>query len=158
MLPAACLSAFAIPLVVWPLATPRAGLGPDLPYLVLFGTAQFGFGLLLLTLGTRLISATRSALIGALETPLAPVWVWLAFRETPSLMTCIGGAIVLAAVAADVVLNKPSRNGTNAPASRSRLVIRPESRGVRRLDLSYLPPHWRRMLALGTAPQQGRPR
>jgi drug/metabolite transporter (DMT)-like permease len=105
MLPAACLSAFALALVVLPLATPRAGLGPDLPYLVLFGTVQFGLGLLLLTLGTRLISATQSALIGSLETPLAPLWVWLAFGETPPLMTCIGGAIILAAVVADIVLD-----------------------------------------------------
>lgn len=53
-------------------------------YLMLFGMAQFGLGLLLLALGTRLISATRSALIGSLELPLAPVWVWLAFGATPS--------------------------------------------------------------------------
>jgi drug/metabolite transporter (DMT)-like permease len=104
MLPAACLSAFAMAILVLPLATPRAGLGPDLIYLVLFGTIQFGLGLLLLTLGTRLISATQSALIGSLETPLAPIWVWLAFGEVPSLMTCIGGAVVMAAVAADMLL------------------------------------------------------
>jgi drug/metabolite transporter (DMT)-like permease len=158
MLPAASLSAFALPLVVWPLASPRAGLGPDLIYLVLFGTVQFGLGLLLLTLGTRLISATRSALIGSLETPLAPLWVWLAFGETPSLMTCLGGAIVLAAVVADVVLNKASRNGTNATARRSGFVTRPGSARIRRLYRSSLPPHWWRTLAPGTAPQQGRPR
>jgi drug/metabolite transporter (DMT)-like permease len=117
MLPAACLSAFALALIVLPLATPRAGLGPDLPYLALFGTVQFGLGLLLLTLGTRLISATQSALIGSLETPLAPLWVWLAFGEIPSVATCIGGAIVMAAVAADIVLNGGRRTddrGRNA--------------------------------------------
>jgi drug/metabolite transporter (DMT)-like permease len=127
MLPAACLSAFALALAVLPLATPRAGLGPDLPYLALFGTVQFGLGLLLLTLGTRLISATQSALIGSLETPLAPLWVWLAFGEIPALMTCIGGAIILAAVAADIVLNKAPRNGTNGAVRRSQPVIRPGS-------------------------------
>ena len=106
MLPAACLSAFAVAVVVAPVATPSAGIGPDLVYLVLFGTTQFGLGLLLLTLGTRLISATQSALIGSLETPLAPIWVWLAFGEIPAPMTCVGGAIVMAAVAADLLLHK----------------------------------------------------
>jgi drug/metabolite transporter (DMT)-like permease len=112
MLPAACLSAFAAAVLVAPIATPRAGLGENWIYLVLFGTAQFGLGLLLLTLGTRLISATRSALIGSLETPLAPLWVWLAFGEIPSLMTCVGGAVVMAAVVADMLLT--ARNGRDA--------------------------------------------
>jgi drug/metabolite transporter (DMT)-like permease len=116
MLPAASLSAFALALVVLPLSSPRAGLGADLPYLVLFGTVQFGLGLLLLTLGTRLISATQSALIGSLETPLAPLWVWLAFGEIPSLATCIGGAIVMAAVAADMLAPRAPAQTADAPA------------------------------------------
>jgi drug/metabolite transporter (DMT)-like permease len=104
MLPASCLSAFALAIAVAPMATPSAGFGSNFIYLVLFGTAQFGLGLLLLTLGTRLISATRSALIGSLETPLAPLWVWVGFGEIPPLMTCVGGAVVIAAVAADMLL------------------------------------------------------
>ena len=43
-------------------------------------------------------SATRSALIGALETPLAPALVWIVLGEVPAIMTCVGGVIVLAAV------------------------------------------------------------
>ena len=114
MLPAAALSAFAVALLVAPIATPRAGLGENWIYLVLFGTAQFGLGLLLLTVGTRLLSATRSALIGSLETPLAPLWVWLAFREVPSLTTCVGGAVVMTAVVADMLL-AARRNGAHEP-------------------------------------------
>ncbi len=110
MLPASCLSALALAVVVAPAAHPSAGFGANFLYLVLFGTAQFGLGLLLLTLGTRLISATRSALIGSLETPLAPIWVWLGFGEIPPLMTCVGGAVVMAAVAADLLLTA-RRNG-----------------------------------------------
>jgi drug/metabolite transporter (DMT)-like permease len=114
MLPAACLSAFALAPLVAPVATPSAGLGENFVYLVLFGAAQFGVGLLLLTLGTRLISATRSALIGSLETPLAPFWVWLGFGEIPSLMTCVGGGVVMAAILADMLLTA-RRNGAHAP-------------------------------------------
>jgi drug/metabolite transporter (DMT)-like permease len=106
MLPAAALSAFLCALLVWPWAEPASVTGADFENLVLFGTLQFGLGLLLLTLGTRLISATRSALIGALETPLAPALVWLAFGEVPSPMTCLGGAIVLAAVVGDLIATR----------------------------------------------------
>jgi drug/metabolite transporter (DMT)-like permease len=106
MLPAASLSAFLCAVVVWPFAEPASATGWNFFYLVLFGTTQFGLGLLLLTLGTRLVSATRAALIGALETPLAPAIVWLALGEVPPLMTCLGGAIVLAAVVGDLLATR----------------------------------------------------
>ena len=106
MLPAAALSAFLCALVVWPWAEPAGVTGWNFFYLGLFGTTQFGLGLLLLTTGTRLISATRSALIGALETPLAPALVWLGFGEVPPLATCLGGAIVLAAVVGDLLVTR----------------------------------------------------
>jgi drug/metabolite transporter (DMT)-like permease len=106
MLPAAALSAFLCALVVWPWASPSAVTATDFGWLALFGTTQFGLGQLLLTLGLRSVSATRSALIGALETPLAPAIVWLVLGEMPALMTCVGGAIVLAAVVGDLAATK----------------------------------------------------
>jgi drug/metabolite transporter (DMT)-like permease len=102
MLPAAALSAFLCALVVWPWADPLSVTASDFGWLVLFGTTQFGLGQLLLTIGLRSISATRSALIGALETPLAPALVWIVLGEVPAVMTCVGGAIVLGAVFWDV--------------------------------------------------------
>jgi len=105
MLPAMCLGALACAPAVLPFASPTAVTGMDFVYLVLFGATQFGLGLLLITIATRLISATRSALIESLDTPLAPIWVWLAFGEMPRLMTCIGGAIVMLAVIADMLLS-----------------------------------------------------
>lgn len=109
MLPAACLSAFLCSALVWPIARPAAAWPGNLFYLGLFGTTQFGLGLLLLTLGTRLVSATESALMGALETPLGPLWVWLAFGELPSLTTWIGGAIIMGAVSAHIVTSSRFR-------------------------------------------------
>jgi drug/metabolite transporter (DMT)-like permease len=78
----------------------------DLFYLFLFGTTQFGLGLLLITLGTRLVSATRSALWGSAEIPIACLWVWLAFGEIPSAMGGLGGLVVMAAVSADILLKR----------------------------------------------------
>ena len=102
MLPAACLSALLCPLVVWPFTAPLAVGTGDMLNLFLFGTTQFGLGLVFLTLGGRLVSATENALINTLETPLAVAWVWLCFGETPSVTSLVGGIIVMAAVAAHV--------------------------------------------------------
>jgi drug/metabolite transporter (DMT)-like permease len=102
MLPAACLSALLCPLVVWPFVSPVAIDMGDMVNLFLFGTTQFGLGLVFLTLGGRLVSATENALINTLETPLAVAWVWLCFGETPSVTSFVGGIVVMAAVAAHV--------------------------------------------------------
>lgn len=118
MLPAACLSAFLCPLFVWPLAHPAAAAGTNMLYLILFGVTQFGLGLLLLTLGARLISATETALIQASEVPLGPLWVWFAFREIPPVPTWIGGAIILAAVSGHVYASRrPSTSERPIPST-----------------------------------------
>jgi drug/metabolite transporter (DMT)-like permease len=103
MVPAVCLSAFLCTLLVSPMASPASADLADLGLLALFGMGQFGLGLLLLALGTPLVSATRGALLGVLQTPLGTLWVWLAFGERPAEATLIGGGIVLAAVLADMV-------------------------------------------------------
>ena len=111
MLPAVALSAFVCALIVWPFAHPLSVSTEQLGLLALFGTSQFGMGLLLLAIGTPLVSATRGALIGVLQTPLGTLWVWLAFGETPAVATLIGGAIVLAAVVADIALHARATKG-----------------------------------------------
>jgi drug/metabolite transporter (DMT)-like permease len=106
MLPAVGLSAFLCALIVLPLARPFAVRGGDLLLLGLFGTSQFGLGLLLLALGTPLVSATRGALIGVLQTPLGTLWVWLAFGERVATATVVGGMIVMAAVLGDMLMRR----------------------------------------------------
>jgi drug/metabolite transporter (DMT)-like permease len=103
MVPAVCASAFLCALIVWPVASPLQVDAREFGLLALFGVSQFGLGLLLLAFGTPLVSATRGALLGVLQTPLGTLWVWLAFAEQPALLTLIGGGIVLAAVLADVL-------------------------------------------------------
>lgn len=110
MLPAVGLSALLCALIVLPFARPLSVNGHELFLLGLFGTSQFGLGLLLLALGTPLVSATRGALIGVLQTPLGTLWVWLAFAETPAAATLAGGAIVLAAVVGDIAARRPGES------------------------------------------------
>ena len=110
MLPASCLSAFVSAALVLPVAQPAVGLGIDLVFLLLFG-AQFGLTLLTLTMGSRLVSAPRAALLGNLELPLAPVLVWLAFGAVPAVATVLGGAIVAAAILWDLGPGRPPWHG-----------------------------------------------
>ncbi|MGH7211364.1 MAG: DMT family transporter, partial [Acetobacteraceae bacterium] len=71
----------------------------DYALLALFGLGQMAFALVLFTTGVRLMPAADAGLITLLECVLAPLWVWLAFAETPDARTIAGGAVVLAAVA-----------------------------------------------------------
>lgn len=100
MAPATGLAQLMLVLAAAPFAlTAGVRLGvPDVLWLALFGAGQIGLGLILLTIGARLIPAAQVALISLLEVVLGPFWVWLAVGERPSVATVIGGAIVVAAV------------------------------------------------------------
>lgn len=73
----------------------------DIAILVGFGAIQVALGLTLFVLGSRLLPSAQASLISTLETPLMPLWIWLAFSEVPTALQLIGGAIVLVAVVAD---------------------------------------------------------
>lgn len=98
IMPAAGLSALLSGLVCWPFGHPLDVGSHDLLLLAMFGLVNSAAGLALFTLGAGLLPAVETALIGALDAPLAPLWVWLAFQETPSAATVIGGSVVFAAV------------------------------------------------------------
>lgn len=104
VMPAACLSALLSGLVCWPLGEPLAISGYELFLLALFGLVNSAVGLALFTLGARLLPAIETALIGALDAPLAPLWVWFAFGETPGIGTFAGGLIVFMAVAVHIMV------------------------------------------------------
>jgi drug/metabolite transporter (DMT)-like permease len=70
--------------------------------LAMFGVFQVGLGLSLFMLGSRYLPSGQAALIGTIETPLMPFWIWLAFQEIPTARALIGGAVVMAAVVADI--------------------------------------------------------
>jgi len=98
------------------LAQPVTVAPADLAYLLLFALVQMTLGLGLFVMGTRRMQAADAAVIGLIEAPLAPLWVWLAFHETPSDRTLAGGALVLAAAAGHVLLGR-DRRATDTGAS-----------------------------------------
>lgn len=106
----ACISCWLGSAIVSPLAQIHGITLSEIGLLASFGVAQMGLGFLLLAAGTKRVSAAESALIGALDAPLAPFWVWLAFGETVGGTTWIGGGIVVLAVGGDILLaNRPLR-------------------------------------------------
>ena len=98
MAPATCLSQAILFAVFVPFASPGEIGGDDLVWLAALGIGQIALGLVLFTVGARLIPAAQVGLITLLEVVLAPVWVWLALDERPSTLTLIGGAIVIGAI------------------------------------------------------------
>ena len=98
MAPAICLSQLLLVLVVGPFAQPASVGERDLAFLVLLGVGQMGLGLVLFTMGARLIAASEVALITLLEVVLGPFWAWVAISETPAPLTVVGGSVVVVAV------------------------------------------------------------
>jgi drug/metabolite transporter (DMT)-like permease len=98
MAPATCLSQALVLVGAAPFAHPGEVGAHDLSLLVALGIGQIGLGLVLLTIGGRLIPAAEVALITLLEVVLGPLWVWIFLSEQPGTATLAGGAIVLAAV------------------------------------------------------------
>ena len=113
MAPAAALATTITGLVALPFADPLATSRRDLALLAFFGVGQFGVGFLLFMAGARLIPVAESSLIGMLETVLGPLWVWLALNERPGAASLMGGALILAALLANTLIDlvSPRRAG-----------------------------------------------
>ena len=98
MAPASCLGQLLLVVCLAPLSHPVQVGTHDLLLLGGLGMGQIGLGLVLLTLGARLIPAAEIALLSLLEVVLGPIWVWLARGEIPAPATLAGGCVILSAV------------------------------------------------------------
>jgi drug/metabolite transporter (DMT)-like permease len=100
MTPATCLSSFWLVAIGGTLGSPASVDGAELVLLFLFGACQLGIGFILFTAGARLIPAGEAILLSLLESILAPIWVWVwpTLHEYPGDRALIGGALVIAAV------------------------------------------------------------
>ena len=98
-------------LLVLPFALPLQASARDVLLLAFLGVFQLGLPCMLLVVASRTLLAPEIALLGLLEVVLGPLWAWLGAGEVPDGSTLLGGAIVLAALAANEV-------PTLAPATR----------------------------------------
>jgi drug/metabolite transporter (DMT)-like permease len=100
-----------------------------------FGVTTMALALPCYLAGASKVSAGRGMLISALEMPLAPLWVWLAFGEMPASATIVGGFLVATSVACDLKDNTTSPSSTDeAPRCAVGEIVRKvaaETRGPR---------------------------
>jgi drug/metabolite transporter (DMT)-like permease len=97
-LAAGIVSAIWAPAICLPFASLDGLTGWTITLMVGFGLMNSTLGFALFVYGARRVTPVETALMGALEVPITPLWVWLVFGETPSGPTILGGALVLAAV------------------------------------------------------------
>jgi drug/metabolite transporter (DMT)-like permease len=62
------------------------------------GFVLMGLGFTLFLRGAPSVPAVGQTLLAQTETIFGPVWVWLAFGETPTASTLVGGAVIVVAV------------------------------------------------------------
>jgi drug/metabolite transporter (DMT)-like permease len=79
----------------------QTGYRIDAPWwIILDGAVVLPISFFCLAAAPRYISGGEVAMFYLLETVIAPIWVWAIFSEVPSLNSLIGGAILIAALAA----------------------------------------------------------
>ena len=69
----------------------------DILLILVFGLV-FSIASVTMAEGAKRLPASETALISALETPLAPVWAVLLFSEIPGHYSILGGIVILIAV------------------------------------------------------------
>jgi drug/metabolite transporter (DMT)-like permease len=70
----------------------------DIFWALFMGAVIVAGGMVLYTLGSRVVPAAELTLLSMVEVLLGPVWVWWLLGETASPATFVGGAILLAAI------------------------------------------------------------
>lgn len=101
LVPAVMLGGALSCLLALPFAAPFSATPRDIALLAFLGFFQLGLPCMLLVLASRALLAPEIALLGLLEVVLGPLWAWLGAGEDPGRTTLVGGAIVLAALAAN---------------------------------------------------------
>ncbi|HVI91700.1 MAG TPA: DMT family transporter [Dongiaceae bacterium] len=103
MTPACCLSGLIMAAVGALLGDPTGADAGNIALLFLFGAGQLAVGLICFSFGARLIPAGEASLIGLLECILGPIWVLVFLGENPGIAAMIGGALVVTAVAWNII-------------------------------------------------------
>jgi drug/metabolite transporter, DME family len=87
----------------------------DTGFALLMGSCCLAVGMILFTIGSKVIPAAEATLLSFTEIMLAPVWVWLFLGETASVGTFIGGAILLAAVMMNAIAGARTQGVAQVP-------------------------------------------
>jgi drug/metabolite transporter (DMT)-like permease len=97
--------AFAVCL---PFSLPVAAItARDAGAVVYLGAVQIGLAYWLFNRGLRRLTALEVSLLVLLEPVLNPFWTWLLHGERPSIQAAVGGGVMLAALAARTLFDRP---------------------------------------------------
>jgi drug/metabolite transporter (DMT)-like permease len=88
----------------------------DVVDLFFFGVTTITIAFALFMEGAKTVPAAEASLIAMLDVVMGPLWVWIAFRERPSVATFIGGLFVVAAAAWRIAPDLTRRRDGFAPA------------------------------------------
>ncbi len=80
----------------------------DIAAILYLGIIQIGLAYWLFSKGLKRLPALEVSLLVLLEPVLNPLWTWLAHGERPSALASAGGALMVAALAARVLLQRPA--------------------------------------------------
>lgn len=83
----------------------------DIVIAAMIGGCLVSGGMVLYTLGSRVVPAAELTLLSMVEVLLAPVWVWLFLRETASPATFLGGGILMLAIIGNALSGLRGRAG-----------------------------------------------
>lgn len=111
-----CLSGLIGAAVALPFTDVTALSPSSMGVIALQGLVLLPVGFALYFSGTRYLPAAEVALIGLLETVLAPVWGWAVIGEVPSSHALLGGGIVVLAVLGQALHGLYMRRRTMAVA------------------------------------------
>ncbi len=101
LLPAVLIGAALSALLTLPWSLPFAASPHDLGLLALLGVFQLAVPCLLSVAAARHLSAPEASLLALLEVVFGVAWAWWGANEAPALHVLGGGALVLAALAAN---------------------------------------------------------
>lgn len=95
-LPNVLASLVLLPASLW-FSAPMQVDPMELWILLAFG-ATFAVASVTFVMGARFLPAAETALLSALETPLAPIWAFILLSEVPTVAAIIGGVMILSAM------------------------------------------------------------
>ena len=70
----------------------------DVGLATMYGVLVIGAGIFMLTIGAKNVPAAELLVLSLTEVVFASIWVWLAFGEVPSVLTLVGGLIILGSI------------------------------------------------------------
>jgi drug/metabolite transporter (DMT)-like permease len=117
MLVAVLVGALLSAAVTLPLALPLQATARDIGLLAGLGVFQLAVPCLLAVVASRVLDAPEVSLLALLEVVFGVAWAWLGAGEAPSAAVLGGGALVLAALAANAAAELRSRAARPASIS-----------------------------------------